>query len=126
MTELPFVLAGPVAVMSWAVAKEEVVREFREACKERAADPRRSLLVRKLNYLPTCEYCTSFWVSLLWMFVARTPAVWDDWRGFVLAHQLVWALAVGYMTVFQALRVKVREGNANVETTEVVRKKLGA
>jgi hypothetical protein len=112
MDPLPFVLAAAAAVLSWALCKEEVFREVRERCEAGYRDAGRPLLVRKLCYLPTCEYCTSFWVALAWVLVAGRPVGWDDFRGYALAHQLVWALAVAYMSVFQLVRVHVREGSA--------------
>jgi hypothetical protein len=53
-----FVLALPVASISWTVTHEEVLREPRQVCT-RKSETSRSLICRKFFYLFTCEYCFS-------------------------------------------------------------------
>ena len=54
-----FILAIPVANISWTVTHEEIFREAREWCKAKS-ETCGHLAQRKLFYLFTCEYCFSF------------------------------------------------------------------
>lgn len=117
VTAVPFVVAAAVAVASWAIAKEEIFREVREWCEKINKDRKLPWFLRKLSYIPTCEYCTSFWVTLLALLVLQYRVLWPDWRGYGLAQFFTWSLAVFYMTVFQTLRAHVRYEQ---ETTKLV------
>jgi len=62
-------LAMAVACVSWTVTHEEVFREPREKCKEKA-ETGPTLPVRKFFYLFTCEYCFSHRVTVLILFIS--------------------------------------------------------
>lgn len=102
-------LPVPIACASWTVAKEEVFREWREFCKDHAADRRHGLLVRKLCYVWTCEYCFSHYVAMFFLLLTG----WRLVEGNALARFLVsWfavvAIANVYMTVYSLLRTVLR------------------
>jgi len=58
-----FVLAIPVACISWTVIREEVFREPREYCIDKSQKASK-LIIRKFFYLFTCEYCFSHYVTI--------------------------------------------------------------
>jgi hypothetical protein len=101
-----FVLAIPVACVSWTLTHEEVFREPREwfAARSKSA---RSLLARKFFYLFTCEYCFSHYVSIAALFLTRYTLLLPGWRGYVIAgFSLVWIANV-YMSLFGRLRLEI-------------------
>lgn len=115
---LPFFTAVAVAVSAWCIAKEEIFKPLRDFCEKLMADRTRSLMVRKLAYMPTCEYCCSFWVTLFFMLVFRTGLCFPDPRGLLLAHFVTWGLAVFYMALFQLTRVEIRHEQVMIEEKE--------
>jgi hypothetical protein len=115
-----FLLALPIACVSWTVTHEEVFREPREWCKCRSADCKK-LVQRKFFYLFTCEYCFSHYVTALVLVITRFTMLYDGWRGYVLAEfALVW-LANVYMSFFNRLRLDIKHENVTiaVEQAEV-------
>jgi hypothetical protein len=124
LTVEPFVVAGGVAVSAWALAKEQILREFREACERSSKNHQCSWFVRKGSYIPTCEYCNSFWITLVALLFLQYQVLWDDWRGYVLAQFFTWSLAVAYMSIYQLLRVDIRHGQEKVETEKKAREAL--
>ncbi len=73
-------LALPVACVSWTVTHEEVFREPREFCKEKA-EKSRPLVARKFFYLFTCEYCFSHYVTLFFLVVTHFTLLYDGGAG---------------------------------------------
>jgi hypothetical protein len=116
----PFVVAAAVAVVAWAVAKEEILREPREWCAKVHRDRKAAWLLCKLAYVPTCEFCTSFWLTLLSLAVFRYTMIWEDWRGCVLAQFFTWAVAVAYLALFQLVRVDIRTAQTEAKKNEVI------
>jgi hypothetical protein len=112
----PFVVAAAVSVSAWALAKEQIFREIRDVCDRSSKDQQCSWLIRKIAYMPTCEYCNSFWIALVALLFLQYQVLWDDWRGYVLAQFFTWSLAVAYMSIYQLLRVDIRHGQEKVET----------
>jgi len=110
------VLAIPIACAAWTVTHEEVFREPREYCAERAQDAPR-LTERKFFYLFTCEYCFSHYVTIFFLFVTRYHLLLDDWRGYLIAFFALVAVANVYMSSFGRLRQEVK-----VEKLEAKRK----
>src|SRR5947209_1318967 len=58
-----FLLAVPVACVSWTITHEEVFREPREFCR-RESEQAHNFLRRKCFYAFTCEYCLSHYVAI--------------------------------------------------------------
>src|SRR5580658_8434035 len=77
-----FLLALPIACVSWTVTHEEVFREPREFCKEKA-EKCKPLPMRKFFYLFTCEYCFSHYVTLGFLWVTRFRLLYEGWRGYL-------------------------------------------
>ena len=116
-TALLFLLAIPIACVSWTVTHEEVFREPREWCVKKSQTCR-SLFQRKFFYLFTCEYCFSHWVTLVVLIMTRYYLWLPDWRGYVLAEfALVWIANV-YMGAYVELRLEIKHDRQVIEVTE--------
>lgn len=118
LTEVPFVIAGAVAVSAWTIAKEEIFRELREWCKQINQGGKLPWVICKAAYIPTCEYCCSFWVTLVAVYVLQYTVIWTEWRGSVLAQLFTWSLAVAYMAVFQYFRVEIRRDGIEADVID--------
>ena len=102
-----FVLAIPVACITWTVTHEEILREPRDWCATRSKSAR-GLLHRKFFYVFTCEYCFSHYVTAALLVVTRYRLFFDDWRGYAIAgFSLVWIANV-YMSLFGRLRLDIK------------------
>ena len=102
-----FVLAIPIACVSWTITHEDVFREPRDFCL-RCSQRSASLLKRKFFYLFTCEYCFSHYVTAFFLIVTRYKLLYQDWRGYLISFfALVW-IANQYMTVFANIRVDLK------------------
>lgn len=129
MTPLPegllvlFVLAMPIATISWTVTHEDVFKEARDyfiALSERAPH----LLTRKFFYVFTCEYCFSHWVTIAALLVTQFRLVYDDWRGYAVSgFSLVW-IANHYMSLFGRLRLGIKSERIDVSLKEELRDKV--
>lgn len=112
-----FVLAIPIACISWTVTHEEVFREPREWCLQRSKSCRR-LFQRKFFYLFTCEYCFSHWVTAAMLVLTRYHLLFDDWRGYLIAEfSLVWVANV-YMGLYGELRLEIRQDRQAIAEAE--------
>ena len=109
-----FLLALPIACVSWTVTHEEIFREPRDYCGDRCKNGK-TLLERKFFYLFTCEYCFSHYITLFFLFLTEYTLLLNDWRGYIIAgFALVWIANV-YMSVFAFLRQYIKK-----EKTEIV------
>lgn len=116
-------LALPVACVSWTITHEEVFREPREFCKDRA-ERCRPVLVRKFFYLFTCEYCFSHYVALFFLWMTHFTLLYGGWRGYLVGwFALVWIANV-YMSGFNRLRLEIKHENVEIATKQVVKEKL--
>ena len=98
-----FLLAIPIACVSWTVTHEEVFREPREYCVKRSLNGK-TLLERKFFYLFTCEYCFSHYVTIIILFLTGYKLVMEDWRGYIIGgFSLVWISNI-YMSLFGLIR----------------------
>jgi hypothetical protein len=105
-----FLLALPVACVSWTVTHEEVFREPREYCRDKSQNCK-PLVVRKFFYLFTCEYCFSHYVG---------------WRGYLVSwFALVWVANI-YMSAFNRLRLEIKYTNVEIAKDEVVKEKVSS
>jgi hypothetical protein len=112
-----FLLAMPIACVSWTVTHEEIFREPRDYCIEKCKDGK-TLLVRKFFYLFTCEYCFSHYVTLFFLFLTEYKLLLDDWRGYIIAgFALVW-LANVYMSLFGFIRQDIKKEKAEIVLLE--------
>lgn len=103
-----FVLAIPIACISWTITHEEVFKEPREFCV-RCSKKNRFLLVRKFFYLFTCEYCFSHYITLGMLFLTDYQLLFTDWRGYVIGgFSLVW-VANTYMNLYYLIRIDIKK-----------------
>lgn len=121
-----FVLAIPIACISWTVTHEEMFREPRDYCVRRSQNCRR-WYERKFFYLLTCEYCFSHYVTAAFLLITRFKLLFDDWRGYLVAlFALVW-IANQYMSIYNRLRLDIKteklEGEIKEEVVEASRKR---
>lgn len=112
-----FILAMPIACISWTVTHEEVFREPREYCVKRSLMGK-TLLERKFFYLFTCEYCFSHYVTILFLFLTGYKLLINDWSGYIIAgFSLVWIANI-YMSLFGLIRQDIKRENAEIREME--------
>ena len=105
---LLFILAIPIACISWTVTHEEVFREPREYCVKRSEEAK-TLLERKFFYLFTCEYCFSHYVTIGLLIITHFTMIFDDWRGYLISgFSLVWIANV-YMSLYNIIRIDLKK-----------------
>lgn len=109
---LLFVYAVVVAVLVRALTDEEIFKEPRAWLTAYYQEDRHPFLLRKLAYVPTCEFCCSFWVALVVVWLLGFRLALDDWRGFFVAVFAVMGLANLYLGLFSLLRVGLRRDRA--------------
>ena len=112
-----FLLAIPIACISWTVVYEELFREPREYCIARSKN-NKTILGRKIFFLFTCEYCFSHYITIIFLFLTDFKLLIDDWRGFVIAgFSLVWVANV-YMSLFAFLRQDIKKEKTEIKVME--------
>src|SRR5438105_13399800 len=85
-----FILALPVASVSWTFTHEEILREPREYCRRQSERASR-YIVRKCFYIFTCEYCFSHYIALIFLAITGYKLLYVDWRGYLISWlALVW------------------------------------
>ena len=112
-----FVLALPIATISWTVTHEEIFREAREYCVSRSRTCR-GLIKRKFFYVFTCEYCFSHYVVAFFLFLTRYHLLLDDWRGYLLSFFALAGLTNVYLSLFGRLRVEIKSERLDVAAKE--------
>jgi hypothetical protein len=112
-----FLLAIPVACISWTVTHEEVFREPREFCKKRTSE-REPFIVRKFFYLFTCEYCFSHYVAIGILFLTHFRLLYDGWKGYLLAgFSLVWIANI-YIGLYSMIRLDIKKDRLEITEKE--------
>lgn len=112
-----FVLAIPIACISWTITHEEVFREPREYFVAKSHNAR-TLFVRKFFYLFTCEYCFSHYTTILMLIITRYRLLLDDWRGYLIAgFALVW-IANLYMSLYAFVRIDIKKERIKAKNEE--------
>ena len=118
-----FVLGLPIASIAWTVTHEDIFKELRDYCvrKSRTAG---NLVVRKVFYLFTCEYCFSHWVTGGVLIVTGFKLLYPDGRGYLVSgFALVW-IANHYMSIFGRLRLGIRSERIDVSLKEELREQV--
>ena len=111
-------MALPIACIAWTVTHEEVFKEPREFCEKKSRQCK-PLLLRKLFYLFTCEYCFSHYVTLFFLIITRYHLLYNNWRGYIVAFfALVWIANI-YMSLFGFLRTGMKKENIEAKIKEV-------
>jgi hypothetical protein len=112
-----FLLAIPVACISWTITHEEVFREPREFCI-RLSKKGRTLFIRKFFYLFTCEYCFSHYVTIGMLLLTDYHLGFSDWRGLLIGgFSLVWIANI-YMSLFYLVRIDIKKEKVIIEEKE--------
>ncbi len=112
-----FVLALPIACISWTITHEDIFQEMRDYCTQQSRhNPR--LLPRKFFFLFACEYCFSHYVTALFLWLTRYKLLFDGWRGYLIAGlSLVW-IANQYMSLYVRLRLDIRKERVEIQHVE--------
>lgn len=112
-----FLLAIPVACISWTVTHEEVFTEPREYCLLHSRK-NKSFMVRKFFYMLTCEYCFSHYVTIAVLIITKFYLLYADWKGYVFAgFSIVWVANI-YMSLFYLLRQGIKKEKVTIEEIE--------
>jgi len=112
-----FLLAIPIASVSWTVTHEELFRGLRDYCASKSQTCQR-LIQRKFFYALTCEYCFSHYVTIAALVLTRYRLLLMDWRGYILAgFALVW-IANLYMGIFGRLRLEIKHEKIDIAEEE--------
>ena len=108
------ILSAVVASIAWTVTQEEIFREWHDYCEARCENCQ-NLLQRKFFYVFTCEYCFSYWVTILILILTGFQLLINDWRGYVLAFFVIPWIANQLMSIYRRLRVGIKHENALAE-----------
>ena len=112
-----FVLAIPVACISWTITHEEIFKEPRQFC-ELNSRKNKLFLLRKFFYMLTCEYCFSHYVTIAVLVITKFYLLYADWRGYVIAgFSIVWVANI-YMSLFYLLRQGIKKEKVTIEEIE--------
>lgn len=112
-----FIVAIPIACISWTVTREEVFKEPRDFCIKKSVDGKR-IITRKIFYLFTCEYCFSHYVALFFIIFTDYKLLTNNWVGSVIAlFSLVWIANV-YMSLFGLIRQDIKKEKNEIKTLE--------
>lgn len=112
-----FVLAVPIACISWTVTHEEIFREPRDWCIRRSQN-RRTVMERKFFYLFTCEYCFSHYASIFFLVISDYKLLLPGWKGFVIAGFALVFVANIYMSLMALLRQAIKKEKAEIAEIE--------
>ncbi len=109
-----FILAIPVACISWTITHEEIFKEPREYCT-RQSKQAKLFSVRKLFYMLTCEYCFSHYITIIMLIITRYHLLFSDWKGYLVAgFSIVWIANI-YMSLFYLLRTGIKKEKVTIE-----------
>lgn len=112
-----FLLAIPIACISWTVTHEEVFREPRDFCV-RQSEGNPSFLCRKFYYLFTCEYCFSHYVTAFFLLITRYKLLYDDWRGYLISLFSLVFVANFYIGAFGKVKLGVKKERVEISAIE--------
>jgi hypothetical protein len=109
-----FVLAIPVACISWTITHEEVFKEPR-AFFARNSQSNKFFLLRKICYMLTCEYCFSHYVTIAILIITKYYLLFTGWRGYIIAgFSIVWIANI-YISLFYLLRQGIKKEKVTIE-----------
>jgi hypothetical protein len=113
-----FLLAIPIACITWTITHEEIFREPREYCIAKSKNAR-SVWQRKFFYPFSCEYCFSHYVTLFFLLITQYHLLFDDWRGYLVGgFALVWISNL-YMSIFLFVRVGMKKEKMDADIEEI-------
>ncbi len=112
-----FILALPVACVSWTVTHEEVFAGLREYFKNFSVN-KKSLFARKFFFLFICEYCFSFYVTAFFLALTKYKLLFADWRGYLISGlSLIWIANI-YMNLFFFIRIDIKKKGTETKIEE--------
>lgn len=115
-----FILAIPIACISWIVTFEEIFREPREYFVKKNKEAK-WLLSRKFFFIFTCEFCFSVYVTFLILFITKYTLIYSDWRGYLVSYfSLIW-VANMYMSVYRRLRLGIKSETVGIQEKEEIK-----
>lgn len=113
-----FLLAIPIACISWTITHEEIFREPRDRCV-RISKTSTSFISRKFFYVFTCEYCFSHYITILFLLLTRYQLLYQDWKGYLVAgFSLVWIANV-YMSIFALIKMDIKKDRLEIKEKEM-------
>ena len=112
-----FILAIPVACISWTVTHEEVFREPREFCVERFQSAKK-IYTKKFFYLFTCEYCFSHYIAAIFIYFTDFQLLLTGWKGYVIAGFALIFVANVYMSIFALIRQAIKKEKTEIKVME--------
>ena len=98
-----FIMAIPIASISWTITQEEVFREPRDYFIRRHHEAS-NWFPRKFFYLFTCHYCFSHYVAAFFLVLTRFKLLYLDWRGYLISLFALVYVANFYMSLYAWLR----------------------
>ncbi len=110
-------IALPIASVSWTVTHEEIFREPREYCLPRSQQ-HRSLLARKFFYIPTCEYCFSHYVTIVFLLMTHFQLGFPDWRGTLMAFFSLPFVANIYIGLFAQTKLEAKKDRVSAKVIQ--------
>jgi hypothetical protein len=112
-----FILALPIACVTWTITHEEIFREVREWA-EGVMRRAKTYWRKKLPYPLTCEYCLSHYITIVFLIITRYRLYFTDWRGYVVGgFALVWIANI-YMNLYARLRLDIKLERTDVALKE--------
>lgn len=113
-----FLLALPIACISWTVTHEELFKQPRDFCIKKSKVSK-TILQRKFFYLFTCEYCFSHYVTIGFLIFTRYHLLYPGWLGYVIGgFALVWISNI-YMSIFGFVRVGMKKEKMDADIQEL-------
>ncbi|MCV9933917.1 hypothetical protein OIU80_16665 [Flavobacterium sp. LS1R47] len=112
-----FILAIPIACISWTITHEEIFREPREWCTKNAINGR-TIIKRKFFYLFTCEYCFSHYVTIIFLLICDYKLLLPDWRGYIISGFALVFVANIYMSLLGLLRQAIKKEKVEIAEIE--------
>lgn len=98
-----FLLAVPIACITWTVTQEEIFREVRDYAEDQAHNAEQ-WWKRKVCYVCTCHYCFSHYVTAAFIGLTGYKLLATNWFGYVIAFFAVVWVANQYMSFYAWLR----------------------
>ena len=113
-----FILALPIACITWTITHEEIFKEPRDFCINQSKSCK-TILQRKFFYLFTCEYCFSHYVTLFFLIITKYYLLFGDWRGYIIGgFALVW-IANFYMSIYGFVRIGLKKEKIDADYEEL-------
>lgn len=116
-----FILAIPVACITWTFTHEELFSEIKNYCVKCSRE-NQSMLKRKFFYLFTCEYCFSHYITAIMLIITKYHLLYGDWKGYLVAgFSIVWVANI-YMSLYGRVRVNLKKERIEADLIEEEKK----